>query len=282
MDIDFIKSYSKLLFEDGYQEADALKNAKIPDVLYKYFPCSKNRVNSLFEQKLWLAQHETFNDPNEFRFMFIDEDEFEKAELIGQKWGILYNNYDESLFKVRYKDAIKFMEENKKIVSVSCFTTDPQNEYFWSKYADNRNGFCIEYTINKKDNFYPVIYTNEKIEISDILKTTIIELKKNIQDEEKFMKEYGQKHNIISDDGMKYLSFLYFNFCCKELKWKNEDEYRLVFANYKSQTSNGKLVSYNDLNITANKIFIGNNCSDIDKKKLEEIAENMIMEYTYN
>lgn len=280
MDSDFIKTYSKYLLKDGYQRADELKNATIPNILYKYFPCTENRINSLSKRELWLAQRETFNDPNEFRFMFIDKEKFDKAELIDPKWD--FYNYDQSFFKVEYQDALKFMEITKKLVSISCLTTDPQSDYFWSEYANDQNGFCVEYVINKKDNFYPVIYTNEKIEISDILKTTIMEFKKVIEDEYELERIKGQKYNIVSEDGMKYISFLYFNYCCKEIKWKHENEYRIIFANSHPQISKGKLVSYNDLNITANKIFIGNNCSDIDKKKLKLIAESRGIEYSFN
>ena len=58
-----------------------------------------NRLKSLFDQELWLAQHETFNDSNEFEIMFIEEDNSIEAKLIGAKWDVLYNYYNESLFK---------------------------------------------------------------------------------------------------------------------------------------------------------------------------------------
>ncbi len=221
MDISFFKLYNKYLFENGYIEADKFKNTKIPDIFYKYFPCTENRINSLANQELWLAQHETFNDPHE---LFIEEDKFEKAELIGAKWDILYNFYDESFLSVNFIDAKKVMDTNKKIVLISCFTTNPNNSYFWSEYADDKNGFCVEYRINKKNIFYPVIYTDEKIEISNILKTMIIETRKTNLDELELMIKNGRKYNVISEDGMNYLSFLYFNYCCKKLEWKKEDE----------------------------------------------------------
>ena len=65
------------------------------------------------------------------------------------------------------------------------------------------------------------------------------------------------------------------------LKYKNEDEYRIVFANDKIQMSNGKAVSYNDLSISANKIFIGANCLERNRKRLEEIAEIRGINYVH-
>lgn len=280
MNLDFIKCYSEYLFKVGYQEADKFKNSKIPNILYKYFPCSENRINSLSRQELWLAQHENFNDPNEFKFMYIDKDKFENARL-DRNLRILSPFYDDNIFRVEYQDAKKVMEKAKKIVSVSCFTTDPQNDYFWTNYANNHNGFCIKYNINKKDNFYPVIYTDEKLEISDILKTIIVGLKKNIQDEDDLMKEFGRSQNIINYDLLTYTSFLYFNYCCKNLKWEKEDEYRLVLPHSKIQSSKGKLITYDTLDINANKIFIGNNCSDENKKKLIEISKDLDIKYDF-
>ena len=273
MDIEFFKSYNKYLFENGFTEADKFKNENIPDILYKYFPCEENRIDFLSNQELWLAQHETFKDKHEFKFMFIDEDKFVNTKLIDAKWDILRNYYDESMFDVNYSDALKIFNANKKLISISCFTTNPNDDYFWSDYADNKNGFCVEYRINRKSIFYPVIYTDEKMEVSDMLKTMIVEMRKTILDENEFEKKSGQKYNIIGRDGMNYISFLYFNYCCKKLKYKNEDEYRIVFANDKIQMSNGKAVSYNDLSISANKIFIGANCLERNRKRLEEIAE---------
>lgn len=278
MELEFFNQYKEYLYNDGYIEADKFKNTRIPNVLYKYFPCIENRLNSLLNQKLWLAQHETFKDPHEFEFMFIDKEKFDEAKLLGEEWGILYKYYGKDFFNISYDEAIQFMKKSSKLISISCFTTDHNNDYFWSEYANSQNGFCVEYKINKKTNFYPVIYTDEKVEVSDVLKTLIIETKKSIIDEHRLEQENGKKYNVISTSGMDYISYLYFNYCCKGLKWKKEDEYRIVFANDKVQMAPGKEIDYTALNISANKIFIGKNCSDKDKKSLEEIADKFKIE----
>lgn len=281
MDIDFFKSYERCLLEKGYMEADKLKDSIIPEILYKYFPCAENRINSLSNQELWLAQYETFNDPNEFKFMGIDKKHFSNAKLIGEKWDILKQFYNKSFFDVSYNDASIIMDKCKKIVSISCFTTNPCDDYFWTNYANNSNGFCVEYTINKKNIFYPVIYTNERIDVSDLLKTMIIEQKRCMLDDIEIERKCNKKINVISEDGMGSLSLLFFNYCCKGLRWKNEDEYRIVFANYEPQKTNGKAVSYSDLCINANKIFIGKNCSESDKKILENLAKKWGIKYIH-
>lgn len=278
MDINFFHEYINYLFKDGYIEADKFKNTKVPDTLYKFFPCDKNRIDSLTNQNLWLAQHETFNDPNEFEFMFIDENKFANAKPIGKQWDIYCHFLGKNFFNIKFNDAKKIMDAQKKLVSISCFTTDPYNDYFWSEYANKKNGFCVEYKLNDKCNFYPIVYTDEKIEISEILKTFISEVKMvNFQEAE--YKKNGKNYNIISEEGMKYVSFLYFNFCSKKTKWEMENEYRIIYSNDNIQTTKGKLVSYNDLYITANKIFISDQCSDQDKKSLEKIAQKLHVDY---
>ncbi|MDF2883892.1 MAG: hypothetical protein K0R54_4457 [Clostridiaceae bacterium] len=52
----------------------------------------------------------------------------------------------------------------------------------------------------------------------------------NIREKE-FEKEHGYKANLVSEDGLDNISALYFNYCCKTEKWKQEDEYRIIFAN---------------------------------------------------
>lgn len=275
MDMDFFRLYKDKLLKNGYIEADKFKNSVIPGILYKYYPCAENRIISLANRELWLAQHQTFNDPHEFEFMFIDKETFSITKPLDEKWAILHAFYDDDFFNISYEDAMKVMESSKKTVSISCFTTDPLNDYFWNTYANHKNGFCVEYRINRKDNFYPVLYTDERIEVSDLLINLVLNLKQCLSDEKEIEQRHGKRYNVISEDGMNNLSLLYFNYCCKKLQWKNEDEYRIVFANEIIQTSDGKAVSFDDLCISPNKIYIGSCCSEEDKNKLGIIAKKL-------
>ena len=49
----------------------------------------------------------------------------------------------------------------------------------------------------------------------------------------------------------------------------------------KIQSSKGKLIPYDTLDINANKIFIGNNCSDENKKKLIKISKDLDIKYNF-
>jgi hypothetical protein len=135
---------------------------------------------------------------------------------------------------------------------------------------------CVEYQISRKDIFYPLIYTDEILDVSELLYNHIIEiLYANLQEME-FKKEV-KIYNIVSEEGVRYLSLLYFNYCCKNEKWKNENEYRIVFANPVVQKTAGILVDYLNLGTKPIKIYIGKICSNNTINKLEE--ESKIKNY---
>ncbi|GEM_PF-3776489 len=274
MDLGFYKKYYDIMLKDDYNKADEFKDMQIPERLYKYFPCEESRINAFIHEELWLAQYDTFNDEHEFSFMQISRNNFDNAKLISPKWKIPNNFVANEIFDINYDQAIEFFEQAKRTISISCFTTDPKNSYFWKEYSNHDNGFCIEYQVKSKKLFYPVIYTNEKKDIDELLYNTIVELRYSMMREAQFYKEKGQHYNIISDEAMHYLSILYFNYCCKTEKWSNENEFRIIFANPIVQTKSGQLVKYSNLGIKPTKIYLGKECNGEFVKQLESISEN--------
>lgn len=55
---------------------------------------------------------------------------------------------------------------------ISCFTYDPSN-FMWQEYANNGNGFCMEFDLKDSDKFFPVIYLDkDKLDYTnDIIKS---------------------------------------------------------------------------------------------------------------
>lgn len=274
MDLEFYKKYQHIMLEDDYIKADEFKDSQIPNCLYKYFPCDESRINAFINEKLWLAQYDTFNDENEFSFMQISRNNFENAKLISSKWTILKKFINNYILNVNYNQAIEFFERAKRTISISCFTTDPMNSYFWKEYSNHENGFCIEYQIDRKDILYPVIYTNLKVDIGELLYNTIVEIRYTSMEEDELYQKTGQNHNVISNDLMHYLSILYFNYCCKTEKWSEENEYRIVYANPAVQTQPGQLVKYSDLGIKPTRIYIGKECEEEFKNILENAGKS--------
>lgn len=95
----------EILSKSGCREADLFKNNYIPDRLYKYFPPEHNRLESLKNHKLWLAQYDTFEgDPNEFSFMQLNKNYFETEKLP---------------YNINYLIASQWLDKIKHVVSIS-------------------------------------------------------------------------------------------------------------------------------------------------------------------
>lgn len=43
---------------------------------------------------------------------------------------------------------------------ISCFTYNP-SDFMWQEYANNGNGFCMEFDLEDSDKFFPVIYLDK-------------------------------------------------------------------------------------------------------------------------
>lgn len=264
------------MLKNDYKEADKFKDKQIPDHLYKYFPCENNRIKSFINEELWLAQYDTFNDPEEFNFMQISESNFNSVKnqpYRSYKFEFIRSSEGYENFNINYNQAKTFFETIKRLVSISCFTTDPNKQYFWEEYSNHGNGFCVEYQVNSKKLLYPVIYTNEKMDVDDLLYNILVEYIYLIIIEKQLSKEKGKPYNVINEEVMNFISTLYFNYCCKTEKWNREHEFRIVFSNLKPQTSSGQLVEYSKLGINPTRIYIGKECNEKFVDQLESISK---------
>lgn len=241
MDINFFISYRDILSKSGYRDADLFKDNYIPDRLYKYFPPELNRLEALKNHKLWLAQYDTFKvDPDEFSFMQLNENYFEIGKLS---------------HNITYSMASQWLDEIKHVVSISCFTTSFQNPDFWKKYAADYTGFCVEYKVEKKNLLYPIIYTDTKIDISEFVCDFIISTYNTIIKEKQLEEEWHKPVNLITDESMYDISFLYFNYCAKKTTFDWENEFRIVYSNLQPQTEPGLLIPYKYLGIVPINIY---------------------------
>ena len=240
MDINFFNDYMKILLKSGYRDADLFKDKFIPNRLYKYFPPDHNRLEALISNKLWLAQYDTFEDKHEFSFLQINKNYFENHE---------------SLHNINFSTASQWLDSNKHLVSISCFTTSFQNSDFWKKYAANYTGYCVEYPVVRKQLLYPVIYTDKNIDISEYACNFIAKIYDTILKEKELEAEWNRPVNLIPDEDIDNISFIYFNYCAKEPDWSWENEFRIVFSNEHPQTEPGQLVSYECLGIKPINIY---------------------------
>ena len=84
--------------------------------LYKYYSKVKYLSNLIINNKLYLSDLSTFNDPFEKYFFFREQN-----------------------------GALSFSDDYKNYFRACCFTIQPNNFLMWSHYANKHKGFCVEF-----------------------------------------------------------------------------------------------------------------------------------------
>lgn len=164
--------------------------------LYRFERADQFRIDTLKRNEIWMARPESFNDPLDCRLKINDKTEFstfdeEKIKLAAK---CLYESYDLSqgawLINEEILESIESWTSNddlspaltgkpyfltlieKRILNfgVQCFSeTGYTNPLMWAHYAQNYQGFCIEYeyeawSLVSKNNgnfsMSPAIYTS--------------------------------------------------------------------------------------------------------------------------
>lgn len=171
----------------------------------------------------------------------------------------------ENVWQIAFADALnseinhirKTLSENFRI---ACFSTSPYMIRMWaSQYANNHEGFCIEYEIpeyseeyvNLFHNLFPVIY-------SDIRTSVIGECLKYIEDRSgKELVENIYKYGILT----------------KSTDWKDQDEWRLV-------SPGNMLADDNSCEFfKIKKVYLGNRMPKEERYKVIEICKRKGIEY---
>jgi len=107
--------------------------------LYKYRGYNTNSLSILINKKIWLATPESFNDPFDCNINFkseINPEAFSKY-LDQTDIDIDYNTFLKGLKEFRNKDIKKF--------GVFSMSQINDNILMWSHYANQHEGFCIEF-----------------------------------------------------------------------------------------------------------------------------------------
>ena len=138
----FSETNDSNLFKDRFIRS-MMKNGKI----YKFVAfTSDENLNSkklimLQNHQFWASCYDYFED---------------KREVLRP-----YNKY-----KVQYRTRKSqnqldfFFSTVNEMNDISCFTYDPSN-FMWQEYANNGNGFCMEFDLEDSDKFFPVIYLDK-------------------------------------------------------------------------------------------------------------------------
>ncbi|MCI7396309.1 MAG: DUF2971 domain-containing protein [Erysipelatoclostridium ramosum] len=236
-----INAYFQLLLEGKEQEAEKVHISTIPNKLIKFIWLDESEKDdlkflTLKRDEMWFAHKKSLNDPYEYKGMLIDK---------------------EKLIKAGY--PIKTIEKYQTIFDlndygVTCLSSNSIDYLpMWAYYTNNRKGFCVEYEVIKKDCIHEVLYEPESIKVASL----IIEYIKSINSGQKEKAYYYSK--IISQ-----------NFFIKAKSWEHEKEYRIVYSI--DENSDGINVPVYNLGIRTSRIVAGINCSEDNKKKLNEIS----------
>lgn len=204
---------------------------KFPKSLYRYRSVNNNNLSALLNNEMYFSSSNFFDDPFDTNiyvskkkirdgiFQYITNDnslDIDKIQTDFKNIGINIENLDLAQVKINkniilQRAALFFNNVAaalKKETLAVCFSESELNETLWLKYANNYNGFCIEYDINdilkletleKEDKIvlYPIIYTAEKYDETEFGKNFLIaqflELSKNKDLFVSFVNEFNKK-----------------------------------------------------------------------------------------
>lgn len=239
-----INEYFQLLLEGKELEAEELRISTIPDKLIKFIWLDESEKDdlkflTLKNDEIWFAHKKSLNDPYEYKGMLIDK---------------------EKLIKAGY--PIKTIEKYQTIFDindygVTCLSSNSVDYLpMWAYYTNNHKGFCVEYEVIKKDCIHEVLYEPKRIKVASL----IIECIKAIRT--------GQKKKADL-----YVKIFLQNLFIKAKSWEHEKEYRIVYSI--DENSNGRNVPVYKLGMRTSRIVAGINCSEDNKKKLNEISNSL-------
>ena len=157
-----------------------------------------------------------------------------------------------------------FAESSKKFQAIACFCESIESVVMWSHYAQNHQGFALEYNLRdtlvhpiKNVGIYPVIYNDERLDVSIYMAWA-------------FLGMIGINSPI--PDMLSSMKIALH----KSKQWEYEKEWRMIDSTIRDFTSNDPSV----IHIKPTAIYYGQRIAKEDKDKLHTIAQNHgIMEY---
>ncbi len=147
--------------------------AQNAETVYQFQPVTDPRVDRLAQLghgRIWVSDPASFNDPFDLRLYIRDltcRGPFADENRLRQAMGCLLRDNartrDFWLFNERLlatlqawiagragsAEVIAAVQERFNSFGVACFTEEWQSPLMWSHYADQHEGFCIEYRVQK-------------------------------------------------------------------------------------------------------------------------------------
>lgn len=219
----------------------------LPDKIYKYYSLNENielnnsKIHCLQDRKVYVSSRKEFNDPyDDFGYIYDSSSIVTFAENLGIQW-ILSDIYSD--FK-----------------SICCFTKSGNDNFaMWAHYANNHQGYCVEYDLKKNFELcslvLPVEYVDKKMDLTEMITGRL-----------KFVK--NNKDVKLLEDALEFCAI--FMSCVKHKTWSYEEEIRLLCP------KNLPGMPYFDA--IPNKIFIGSQCGEDNTNSLIQIGNSLNIE----
>ncbi|MFP3153311.1 DUF2971 domain-containing protein [Lachnospiraceae bacterium ZAX-1] len=234
------EKYLNLISQKKFEEAVSFKADKIPTVLHKYFGLNKDKtlnlqkIQCIAENKLYLSDFNSFNDPFEGKYFVFNGDKLSKK------------GWDKSQIE-------EFINGLTALWRVTCLSdTNEQNMPMWAYYANNHEGFCVEYILCdlQKKYILPVAYEKERQEANSIV-THIINAAMTVK----------MSGTPPSEEFSLYNHLMFLSMTAKHISWEHEREYRIMSPDRYFPA-------------IPSKIYIGLNCTDENREKLIDIGKS--------
>lgn len=257
--MDYIKAIELLNISSNRDEVFRcvyqITRLHIPKILYKYVSLTddenlnKLKMQTLSDQKIFLADSRNFNDPFDNKAFYYRNDELKRFDELRP-------------FDGRLGDEIMF---NSRAASLSAAGINSMP--MWAHYANNHKGFCIAYDMNEADNSQlrsstlPIQYTDKRVDITDIIVKTIDYILK----EKQRQMDQGSKRILIDDLMIVYTTVFLQNI--KQSSWKYEMEFRCSAG----KTSIGMPF----IRANPSEIYVGEKCTSAHFKNLVKISHEL-------
>lgn len=227
----------------------------VPNTLYKYSSLSDNielnekKLDTLLNQKVFLAEVKDFNDPFDCKGFFYHPEALSQSAVRKAIGGKAINNYCSAQ-------------------RVAAFSANGiQSMPMWAHYANNHAGYCVSYDMNDnvnlklKANTFPVQYTDQRVDITNALESYSNMLISSFEAHV----AAGEWTIEITDYSILYLFIMLCNI--KHSSWAYEKEFRC------SIPTEAPGIPFIDAK--PKEIFIGINCKKENAVRLHVIGDTL-------
>lgn len=255
--MDYFKSLYILGMADiGDAQAKAFKaiyqiaRLHVPDVLYKYYSLSNDetlnlkKFQTLNDGKIFMSDIKDFNDPFDGKGFFYDATKLADINRLKPHDGRMIDDFN-------------------RFIKGACLTANGvQSMPMWAHYGSNHKGFCVSYDMDSnialKGNTFPVQYTDERLDISSLMRKQALYACTEIERQGNL----GKKEIVLDDLMLFFAALLLCN--VKHASWNYEKEFRC--------TTSAITPGMPFIDAKPKKIYIGMHCDPNHAKRLKEIG----------